>query len=182
MASPYTQISFVNRKPIPYGKGTLRQSPEEIEVSYEGVPDDPTDPGVLHVGAFEMQRQAARDYKKNRAVQEKGKEKLEATQTFRQRVPPYAGPRARGYRQQEVLWTDKTYKQARDLGRPGDAGYDAGGGLTLYRTAPTEANPEGTVKQVRTAKVQAVPKGSKETHEMPEHLRVLSGRTLYDRS
>ena len=69
-----------------------------------------------------MQRQAARDCKKHRAVQEKGKEKLEATQTFRQRVPPYAGPRARGWGQQEVLWTDKVCNQARDsvdLATPG---------------------------------------------------------------
>ena len=95
-------------------------------------------------------------------------------------MPPHAGPRVRGYRQQEVLWTDKVYNQARDLGRAGDAGYDAGGGLTLYRTAPTEANPEGTVKRVRTAKVQPVPKDSEETTEMPEHLRVLGDRTLYD--
>ena len=49
------------------------------------------------VPAFEMQRTSARDYSTNKKVQTAAKEKLAKTQTLRQRVPPYAGPRVRGF-------------------------------------------------------------------------------------
>ena len=139
--APYVQAAtdFVNRKPMKHGRGTMGQSPEEIEISYEAQP--PGGVGVgdsLRVGAFEMQRQAARDYKKNQEVQVKGKQKLDDTNTFRLRVPPQAGPGARGYRSQAVLWTDKVYDQAMDKGRAGTAGYLAGGGLALYEVDGAE--------------------------------------------
>ena len=52
-----------------HGRGTMGQSPEEIEIPYEAQPDDELERGdPLRVGAFEMQRQAARDYEKNRKV------------------------------------------------------------------------------------------------------------------
>ena len=79
----------------------------------------------------------------------KGKEKLDETNTFRLRVPPQAGPLARGYRSQAVLWTDKVYDQAMDQGRAGDPGYFAGAGSRPTRlTAP---NGEKVTKFARTA-------------------------------
>ena len=81
-------ISFVNRKPMPYGSGTLENAPNEIEASFEQ--DNVANPSK--VPAFEMQRQAARDYKVNKKVQSAAKARLAATNTFRQRLPPECGP------------------------------------------------------------------------------------------
>ena len=78
------------------------------------------------VPAFEMQRQAARDYKVNKKVQETAKARLAATNTFRQRLPPYAGPRVRGYRAQEVRFPDMVSQQDVD---EGEEGFLQGGGL-----------------------------------------------------
>ena len=59
-------ISYVNRKPMPYGRGTLGNAPNEIEASLEQ--DNVVNPGdPSRLSAFEMQRQAARDYKVNKS-------------------------------------------------------------------------------------------------------------------
>ena len=59
-------------------------------------------------------------------MQSEAKARLAATNTFRQRLPPYAGPRVRGYRAQEVRFSDKVDVQDTDLG---SAGFLQGGGL-----------------------------------------------------
>ena len=41
---------------------------------------------------------------------------------------------------------------------------------------------EGMPKVARTAKVQVVPRGQEDTHEMPAHLKVLADRGMYDRA
>ena len=162
---------------MPYGRGTLGSAANEIEASYEdameanlfgGEEDD-----TSAVRAFEMQRQAAKDYAVNKKVQTAAKEKLAQTNTFRQRVPPYAGPRARGYRAQEVRWSDRVDLQ--DFGA-GEDGFLQGGGLAAYR------DDDGVLKTARTAKVQVVPAGQADTNEMPVHLKVLSDRSMYDKA
>ena len=79
-------IAFVNRKPMPYGRGTLGNAPNEIEASYEQGLEDQLfgdSEGASRVPAFEMQRQSAKDYTGNKVVQTRAKEKLEQTGTFR---------------------------------------------------------------------------------------------------
>ena len=157
---------------MPYGRGTLGNTPNEIEASFEQDnvvdPDDPS-----RIPAFEMQRQAARDYGVNKKVQSAAKARLAATNTFRQRIPPYAGPRVRGYRAQEVRWPDKVNQQDVD---EGEEGFLQGGGLAAYQDS------EGMPKVARTAKVQVVPRGQEDTKEMPAHLKVLADRGMYDRA
>ena len=41
---------------------------------------------------------------------------------------------------------------------------------------------DGMPKVARTAKVQVVPRGQEDTHEMPAHLKVLADRGMYDRA
>ena len=114
---------------MPYGRGTLGNAPNEIEASFEQ--DNVANPGdPSKVPAFEMQRQAARDYSVNKKVQSAAKARLAATNTLRQRLPPYAGPRVRGYRAQEVRFSDEVDVQDTDLG---SAGFLQGGGLAVYR-------------------------------------------------
>ena len=157
---------------MPYGRGTLGNAPNEIEASFEQ--DNVANPGdPSKVPAFEMQRQAARDYKVNKKVQTEAKARLAATNTFRQRLPPYAGPRVRGYRAQEVRFSDKVDVQDTDLG---SAGFLQGGGLAVYRDS------EDFPKVARTGKVQVVPRGQEDTHEMPAHLKVLADHGMYDRA
>ena len=134
---------------MPYGRGTLGNAPNEIEASFEQ--DNNANPGdPSRVPAFEMQRQAARDYSVSKKVQTEAKARLAATNTFRQRIPPYAGPRVRGYRAQEVRWADKVNVQDTDAG---ENGFLQGGGLAAYQDS------EGMPKVARTAKVQVVPRG-----------------------
>ena len=55
-------IAYVNRKPMPYGRGTLGNAPNEIEQSYEDTLEAQVfggDTDTSAVPAFEMQRQAA---------------------------------------------------------------------------------------------------------------------------
>ena len=86
---------------MPDGRGALESTPNENEQSFEqDNVQDPDDPSS--VPAFEMQRQATRDYGVNKKVQETAKAKLAATNTFRQRIPPHAGSHVRGYRAQEL--------------------------------------------------------------------------------
>ena len=66
----------------------------------------------------------------NKKIQTTAKETLAATNTFRQRVPPYAGPRVRGYRAQEVRWQDKVDTQDLEVG---EDGFLQAGGLAAYR-------------------------------------------------
>ena len=96
-----------------YGRGTLGNAPNEIEASFEQ--DNVANPGdPIKVPAFEMQREAARGYRVNKRVPFAAKARLAATNTFRQRLPPYAGPRVRGYRAQEVRFSDKVDVQDTD--------------------------------------------------------------------
>ena len=127
----------------------LGNAPNAIEASFEqdNVPD-PDDPSK--VPAFEMRREAARGYRVNKRVQSEAKARLAATNTFRQRIPPYAGPRVRGYRAQEVRWADKVNVQDTDQG---EEGFLQGGGMAAYQDS------EGMPKVARTAKVQVVPRG-----------------------
>ena len=92
---------------------------------------------------------------------------------FQQRVSPYAGPRVRGYRSQEVRWADKVNDQ--DV-LEGEDGFLQGGGLAVYR------DDDENLKVARTAKVQVVPEDAQDTHEMPVHMKVLSDRSRYDRA
>ena len=132
---------------MPYGRVTLGNAPNEIEASFEQ--DNVANPGdPSRVPAFEMQRTAARDYRVNKKVQSEAKARLAATNTFRQRIPPYAGPRVRGYRAQEVRWADKVDEM--DYGA-GEDGFLQGGGLAAYR------DDDGVEKVARTGKVQVVP-------------------------
>ena len=96
----------------------MGNAPNEIEASFEQ--DNVANPGdPSKVPAFEMQRQAARDYGVNKRVQSEAKARLAATNTFRQRLPPYAGPRVRGYRAREVRWADHVDQQDTDVGEDG---------------------------------------------------------------
>ena len=102
---------------MPYGRGPLGNTPNEIERSYEQTEGavlfgDEDDADVNRVPAFEMQRQSAKDYQVNKKVQTTAKAKLAATNTFRQRVPSYAGPRVRGIGRRKyagrIKWIPKT--------------------------------------------------------------------------
>ena len=77
---------------MPYGRGDARERAERDRGLLSVV--NPGDPS--RVPAFEMQREAARGYRVNKRVQSAANARLAATNTFRQRLPPYAAPRVRG--------------------------------------------------------------------------------------
>ena len=86
----------------------------------------------------------------NKKVQPAAKARLAATNTFRQRLPPYAGPRVRGYRAQEVWFSEKVDVQGTGLG---EEGFLQGGGLAVYRDS------EDMPKVARTGEIQVMPRG-----------------------